>query len=460
MRAVRCTAGPLMAALIVSCSLGQPSRDACTSTPECRATFGAAYYCEAESGLCQPAVTEACPEVFPSSAGEDPRAVIVGTLFDRTSRTQQARERAARLVASALNERSGIDGRPVGFLHCDASRASPAALAAHLARVGVPAIVGPSSSSNVEAVFTSQRGSGVLVISPSATARELTQIDSTPGLLWRTAPPDGLQTQVLVQELMAGDIRSLAIITRQNDTYAQGLSILLREEPLGDLRIGATPQFADPSGIDAAAAAALQDGPEAVLFISSDVSHAGAFLDAAATLPYDGVRIFLTDAAANQDLFARTTSGSSRFEQVTAIRPAAPNTIVTSEFRSNYMAAFDEDPLLFTFTAHAYDAAALVLLGAGAVLGSSETVTGAGIAEAIVRMTGGSATPQRLVGSELLSIVGALRRGSEVDVVGASGPLDYGSDEELGSATYDVLAIDPGSAAFRLMRTREATRAP
>ena len=38
-------------------------------------------------------------------------AILLGTVFDRSSPNQLARERAARLVIDAIEERSGIDGR-------------------------------------------------------------------------------------------------------------------------------------------------------------------------------------------------------------------------------------------------------------------------------------------------------------------------------------------------------------
>lgn len=448
-----------IAVLCAGCSLGNPAPADCATSAECRAVFGAGFFCATETGRCASVVNEACPEVFPADAAGDPEAILLGTIFDRSSGNQRARERSARLAVTALDGRSGIDGRRVALLHCDTAVAMATEAADHLVAVGVPAIVGPSSSSAVEAIFTSHRDDGVLVISPSATAEQLTALDpTTPGLLWRTAPPDSLQADVIVQELVDSGATSIGIVTRQNDTYAQSLSILVqqRADPAG-IGIGATPQFADTDAVAGAAGAVVEGTPPpVVLFISGQVADAAAFLDAAAGIPaYDGVSILFTDAAANEDLFTRTTTGSARFGQVRATRPSAPDTLITSEFRANYMAANDgEDPLLFSFTANTYDATALVLLGAGFALGESETVTGAAIAEGITRMSGGGA-PRELLGANFLAIIEELRSQPEgVDVVGASGPLDYGDDEELVTALYDVLDIDAAGPSFRVVRTR------
>lgn len=448
----------VFAFLLVGCSLGNPSRDDCESAADCQGVFGAGYYCNTESGLCESVLTTACPELFPADAAEDPDAILIGTIFDRSSPNQRARERSARLAVAGLDERAGIDGRPVVLLHCDTSIAPATDAADHLVEAGVPAIVGPSSSSNVEAVFSSHRDDEVLVISPSATATQLEALDATtPGLLWRTAPPDGLQADVILRELSDSGITSLGIVTRQNDTYAQSLSVLVqRRADLPGITIAETPQFADTAAIAGAAMAVVATPPDAVMFISSQVADAAAFLDAAAAITgFDGVPIILTDAAANEDLFDLVGAGAARFAQVRATRPAAPDTIITSEFRSAYMAANGgEDPLDFSFTAHTYDATALVLLGAGYALGVNEEIDGPGIAEGILQMNG-SGTARELLPANFLSIIEELRRNPDgVDVVGASGPLDYGADEELSTALYDVLDIDETGPSFRVVRTR------
>src|SRR5690606_38317170 len=84
--------------------------------------------------------------------------------------------------------------------------------------LGVPAIIGPSSSSDVQAVFTALRDTGTLVISPAATSPALTDIDvtsptdDTPGLLWRTAPPDSLPGAAIASDMSARAISKVAVI--------------------------------------------------------------------------------------------------------------------------------------------------------------------------------------------------------------------------------------------------------
>ncbi len=443
MRAVFICAAASLA--LAGCSLGNPVRDACQSGQECRSVFGAGFYCEASSGLCASALTPQCPEISPADAVDDRTAILFGTIFDRSSSNQLAREKAARLATFGLNQRGGIDGRRVALLHCDTSVGSALDAGDFLVEVGVPAIIGPSSSSDTETLFSAHRDSGVLVISPSATATQLGGIDGrSPGLLWRTAPPDSLQVAAIRARMQAAGVTELSIIARQNDTYAQSLSVLLqREAERNSVTVLASPQFGDPSQIPQAAADAIAGFPDVVVFVSSQVADAAAFLDAAAGISdYDATDLFLTDAAVNADLFTLTGDGSARYEQVTATRPSAPDTIVTSEFVSSYRAAYDgEDPGPFSFTAHAYDATALVLIGAGFALGTDDEVTGSRIAEGLTRVSRpGMVRP--LLPSDFLGIIELLRTTEGVDVVGASGDLDYDRvTEELTMADYDVLVI-------------------
>jgi len=446
MRAIvtsRAHAVMLLVCLLSACSLGNPERERCATSAECQAVFGVGFYCEVSDGTCASAVTATCPEIFPADAASDPSALLFGTIFDRSSPNQLAREKAARLFVSAINTRS-IDGRQVALLHCDTSATEAVEAARFLSRVDVPAIIGPSSSSDVETVFTAIRDDEVLVISPSATATQLGRIDSRePGLLWRTAPPDTLQAAVIMARLSMTPSLELSIIARQNDTYAQSLSVLLQGEvDAAGATLLATPQFADATQIQRAAADAVVGDPDVVVFISSEVSDAATFLDEAAMLPaYDLTDLFLTDAAANEDLFTLTGGGSARFDQVTATRPSAPNTIATREFNEAFASTFGDNPNPFSFVAHAYDATALVVFGASYALDASGVVTGPGIAEGITRMSmPGAETP--ILASNFLMIIETLRSAGTLNVVGASGPLDYDpSTEELTTASYDLLTI-------------------
>ncbi|MFK7985964.1 MAG: ABC transporter substrate-binding protein [Sandaracinaceae bacterium] len=449
----------LLTVVLGSCSLGVPQADSCADSGECRRAFGAGTYCAADTGRCESVINDLCPEIFPADVGDSPNGILLGSILNRDSENQVAREQAIQLAVQGIDERNGIDGRLVGVLHCNASQVSEAA--AYLVdEVGVQVILGPSSSQDVEAVFTSHREDGVLVMTPSATAQQLEALDrpaSGPGRLWRTAPPDTLQVPVILDEL-GEDVRA-SIIARQNDTYAQGLSIIVQEAAMTTtLEVVETPQFSDAEQIATAAANALGSGdaPDVVLFLSSEVADAARFLEAAAENPaYDSVQLFFSDAAANDELLTLTGDGpgAARYGNVRATRPSSPDTIITNEFVGAYQAVNGSDPLEFSFTAHAYDAAALVILGAGYATRDGGEVTGLRVAEGIRQLTTGPS--RQLLSANFGSIISDIRAGTTVDLVGASGELDYdGTTEELSTASYDVLNIQGAGAGATFQVTR------
>ncbi len=442
---------------------GDPAESAsCTSSESCHARAGVGSFCDTATGECQSALDPICPTLFPPDAAADPRAILIGTIFDRSSPNQMAREHAADLAADGVNSGGGVDGRRVALLHCDASQGAAAA-ADHLVRTGAKVIVGPSTSADVEAAFTAHTDDDVLFITPSATATQLAAIDThTPGLLWRTTPPDSLQSAVILDDILDGpDITRIVIVRRANDVYAQSLSVIL-QEAAGEagLEVDASHVFTDAAAIPAVASNVLSSNPRAIVFLSSQIADAAAFLDAASTGSLaPEARIYFADAAANDDLFSLSTRGAPLFDRVRATRPAAPSTIITSEFVSDYTAAYGEDPLQYSFTAHTYDATLLAILGVAYALGGGGEVTGERIARGIARMSAGS-EEHRLLAANLRATIAALRSDrSNVDVVGASGTLDFDAEtEELTSATYEVLEVRGDPPRFELARRVEVPR--
>jgi ABC-type branched-subunit amino acid transport system substrate-binding protein len=227
--------------------------------------------------------------------------------------------------------------------------------------------------------------------------------------------------------------------------------------------VDASRVFADASAIADLAAGAIAEEPSAVVFLSSQIADAAAFLDAAsATGGYEGTWIYFADAAANDDLFALASRGAPVFGSVRATRPAAPNTIITSEFVSDYMAAYEgEDPLSYSFTAHTYDATMLAILGIAYALTDGAEISGQRIGRGIALMSMGS-DEHRLLSANVRAIIAALRSPDpNVDVVGASGALDFDPEtEELTSATYEILEVRGAPPRFELARQVEvpATR--
>ncbi|HKE13749.1 MAG TPA: ABC transporter substrate-binding protein [Kofleriaceae bacterium] len=459
------------AAILAGCTLTRTDVVDCDTDGDCRAAFGLGFVCNRD-GLCdevEPAPR--CSETFPPGLFDDRfqerDRILFGNLMDRSVQTQVARERSAQLAYDQANQEDGVDGRSFGAVFCtveenpdyddlartDAAVASAEFLATSL---GVPAIVGPAASSDTQAVFQALAGTGVLVISPSATSPSLTDLDpatvsdDAPGLLWRTAPSDGLQGAVIAADMLdpgegrAAPVAHVAVI-HEVGAYGEGLFDVFAPAFQDG---GGTVDLLRPFDGDGQLADAIADvassRAEEVLFISSQPDDIAGFLDSAATLSgYDGKGIFLTDAAANPDVLSQ--ANPARFPQIRGTR-AKPldegKDLVYASFIAAYTAAFREDVRSFSFAANAYDAAWLLAYGAAWALLQEDGLDGTRIARGLRHVSDGESVAVRPGG--WVSVQQAFRDGRSIDAAGASGPIDFDPDSEETAADIEVWRIDGG----------------
>ncbi len=476
MRIARAIVGAMALLSVASCSLTKTSFDECKTNEQCRGAFGNLQVCGGD-GICEGIKPNArCSVAFPEDLlarpKNFPKAIIVGVLMDRSVESQRAREDAVRLAARQVNEEKGIDGRGFGVVFCDVAedvkydslKRTEAAVASarYLAdSVGVPAIVGPSSSTDAIAVFDALKTSNVLVISPSATSPALTgrdvasATDASPGLLWRTAPPDTLQGEAMSRHIRAAfpQVSSVAVINERGP-YGDALAKVFADS---FAREGRTVKpFAFDTGStgqrDAAVVDAGGSALPVVLFISSQTSDAVAFLNSAATLQsYATVNMFLTDSAANKDLLSGASGARALFPRVAGSRPAVPAGPVFELFRTSFTAAFKQDPNTFSFVPHTFDAAWLTFYGAAYALKRENNINGGAIARGLRRLSAGAEV--RIGPGSWTGIVTDLGAGKTVNVTGASGVLDFDPVTEETSGLVDIWKISADGAAIETLST-------
>ena len=437
----------LLLAIVTSCTLTREDVASCTRNADCRIAFGAGLVC-GSAGLCERAPpAPRCTTTFPPDLLSRPEsydgAITIGALMDRSVETQRGREDAIRLAVTQVNEERGLDGRPFGVVFCDVAEDSTydslkrtdaaVASARYLADVlGVPAIVGPSASGDVIAVFDAIKEHGVLLISPSATSPELTRhdvetaTDEAPGLLWRTAAPDTLQGAAIARHLTATfPTATNVVVVNEKGPYGTALADVFTNAFQQDGRTVKTLPYETASQRDAAIVEAGAAAPPFVLFFSSQTADAVAFLNAAQALAsYQEIGLFLTDSAANPDLLNGAAGAAALFPRVIGSRPAVPQGPTFELFKTSYSAAFKKDPGALAFVPHAYDATWLVFYGAAWSLRQERAVTGAGIARGLRKISApGPEIP--VTPANWTKIADALGTGNAVNVVGASGNLDY-----------------------------------
>lgn len=461
----------MIAALAAGCVATRADVDACETHAECRAQFGFASVCT-DDGYCDDAPSnKRCGTTFPrdlfANREDYADAVVFGNLMDESLATHRARELSAQLAIKQANEAGGLELRKFGVVFCTIQEDDeldfddrPTA-AVHSAEylidtLGVPAIIGPAASDDVQLVFQSLRDRGVVFISPSATSPALTTLDpaevddADPGLLWRTAPPDSLQGAAIAYDMRApgagraAPVDNVAVI-HHTGAYGEALALVFSEE---FIRLGGTPTsfaFTTESEMsDAIGNAAIGEFDE-VLFVSSQTLDAIAFLDAAADLSgFDGVGLFLTDAAANPDLLMQATP--TRFGQVRGTRQAPRDEttdLVYASFIAAYSAEYGEDVKKFSFTANAFDAAWMLVYGAGWALLQDGEITGRNIARGLRRLSDGPVIETRP--TTWNQVLQAFGRGESVDISGASGDLDYDPVTEETTGEIETWRIEDGA---------------
>lgn len=448
--------------LLAACSLTTYDYAACSTGAECRDAFGFGYTCGGE-GLCEEIEVEPrCDDAWPVDLFERAEnyrdAIVLGSLFDHTSDTPETQ--AARLAVMQVNDLGGLDGRPFAIVECtyeennlyddrDLIEATTFVTAWLADTLGVPAIVGPATSSAAEAAYAIASAVDTVLLSPSATSPSLstidglTKTDAEPGLFWRTAPPDSLQGAVVAENMSRRGALDVAVIYGAG-SYGEGLAQVFQvefNERGGEVSLY---PFGTNTERDLAVAAVAEARPAEVLFISAEGTDVSAFLNAAGVLAeYASMPIFLTDSARDDDVLAAVTNGDGLLDQVRGTAPSVPQGAVYDFFSVAYTGRFAPDAASDSiYTAHTWDAAWLTIYGVAWSAANEGALSGTGIARGLRKLSAGTAVP--IDPTSWSAVRASFAEASSIDVSGASGSLDFDPDTEETTASIDVWIIENG----------------
>lgn len=444
--------------LAAGCSLSRLDPTGCKTNSDCWDAFGLGYTCDADAFCAQADALDRC-DLFPADAAfplDPAEKVLFASMFNRSNETHAVRIRSARLAVAQANDNGGLNGRDFVLLECtieedpsyddlDQEGAVETIALALAEQIGVPAIVGPAASSDVETAFNAIGTLGTtMIISPSATSPALTDIDGInstdedPGLLWRTAPPDAHQGEVIASDMTARGVGSVSVVF-QSGAYGDGLSQLFANQFGGTVTLL---PFNSDSGRDQATVDAA-DGVDEVLFISSEVTDIVAFLNGAALVSgYDDLGIFLTDAAATSTVLTDASAAFDLFDQVRGTKPSIPSGNLYDTFVASYGSAYSgEDASAFSFTAHTYDASWLVIYAAAWAEAQGDPNSGLEFARGFRQLSDG--TEAEIRATSWNRVKASFSEGLGVDVVGTSGQLDFDPETGETSAPIEVWTIDP-----------------
>ena len=444
-----------------SCSLNTTEVVGCENNAECRAIFGVGSVCAADFFCEEVQPNVRCEKTYPENLLSDSSVTndhfLVGSIEDRSKSIFAAFEKSIELAFRQANTQRSIDGKQIGVVFCNVAGDLEDGLSEEEAVdssgrylvdvLGVVAILGPALTSTTRLLYQEinqgENAAGVLMISPSATADSLSSLDNlaptddAPGDLWRTAPPDELQSRAIAVDMRTvGNGRAVVTDTvaviHQDGGYGSGLATEFGQifEDMGGIRPKLTP-FSDVAQLTSAMTNVGNDANiQEVLFISSNTDDTIEFLNqAAANTGFDGKLIFLPDAADTSDVLGEADMG--RFAVVRGSRPAPAAGPLYTNFVTAYMALFQEDPSMFSFTANAYDAAWLTAYAIGWAVANEDDLSGKALARGLRRVSAKGQQSVSVGSSEYGTALSRFGSGLTIDVSGASGQLDFNDREEI-----------------------------
>jgi ABC-type branched-subunit amino acid transport system substrate-binding protein len=302
---------------------------------------------------------------------------------------------------------------------------------------GASCVAGPWGSADVipaaESVAVPEES---LIISPSATAIELTELDDD-GLVNRTPPADNLQGPVLAQAIsdaIGGAEGKTLNIGARNDAYGTGFAdaVSAAWEELGGT-VGETVVYDTklPS-YDTEAEQIVGGNPDAIAIVDFPETYnkVGPALVRAGFDPKIG---FITDGLATSGL---PDAGA---EATVGLRGTAPGTPEEGEASEAFDQLFTEseptDVERQTYDGQNFDAVILCYLAAVAA-GSTE---GADMAEVLQDVTGPPG--DKYTWEQLPEAIEALQNGDDIDYVGAAGEIDLDENGDPTTGVYDTYEV-------------------
>jgi branched-chain amino acid transport system substrate-binding protein len=346
-----------------------------------------------------------------------------------------AGEKAANLAveeANAAFEEAGVD-ISVSMESADSQTEPTAAQSAakQLISGGASCLIGPWSSGETVPVGRSVAArEQVPLISPSATSPELTDLPDD-GYVFRTAPSDALQGQVLADAIEeAAGTDAVVSIGGRNDPYGEGIvtEFQLAWEAKGGTVTG--PVLWDPelSSYNSEADEIVSGNPDQFMLIDFEEPWNRIGPALTRTGDYDAANLWTADGLAFEDgipdsIPADTLAGGS------GTRPSTPSDSDTAKAFDELYASSSEQPKgRNSFDSQNFDAAMLCTLAAVAA-GSNEATA---IQEQVQAV---SAPPgDQYDYTQLGDAITALQAGEDIDYQGVSGPgdLDDNGDPTLG----------------------------
>ena len=287
------------------------------------------------------------------------------------------------------------------------------------------AIIGAAGSTVSLSIVDKVQGSEVAMCSGSNTAAALSSSDYDP-FYSRTAPSDNLQGPTLADVVASDAPASVAILWRA-DEYGKGFGELVAAE-LGDVVVLAEGYDAAAGSFATEAQAVVASGAEALVMITFE--EGGQLLLDLESAGFGG-QIYVADGFKDTVSSDQVGGNVALFDGIKGTAPSAAPANGEASFGDRLQAAFPDTATIFS--AQMYDCLMTTVLAAQAAQSADPAVF---VAE-ISNVTQGGEKCSLF--EECFNLIMA---GADIDYDGASGPLDYGPNNEPTVGTYDIFIYD------------------
>jgi ABC-type branched-subunit amino acid transport system substrate-binding protein len=385
--------------------------------------------------------------------------VTIGALIPQTgdlSIFAPAGEKAANLAVQVANDGlsdAGSDATVKLDVGDTETKPQPAQQAANqLISDGASCMAGAWGSAQTipvgQSVAASQK---VPLISPASTSPEITDLPDD-GFVFRTAPSDALQGQVLADAVgeKFGTDATISVAAR-NDAYGEGIAnqFAASFEENGGTVNGPVLYDVEAATYDSEAAEITSGNPDGFVIIDFEDPYAKVGAALVRTGDFDAAKMFTADGLAIDKIPNTIPSGA--LDNASGTRPATPEDTNTAQSFEDLYASSDMKPKSRnTFDAQNFDAVSLCVLAAVAA-GSTD---GADVQAQIQDVA--SAPGDQYDYTQMSDAITALQNGDDIDFQGVSGSLDMDDNGDPTVATYEVWKYDNGKLVVESQVEKES----
>lgn len=451
----------------------------CETDDDCREAYDKRSYC-ADDNVCETFTRQEylAPPCDYATHGEpyESDAPVIGTILSGPANNENLMTSVE--LAYEEFENSGTTDLSVVVCSSNSDNQQAREAAEHLQKIGVEAIVGPDSSSQVielgRDIFVPN---GMMSVSPAATSGIISNIQDR-NLLWQTIPSDEFQARALAKLALTRlglepdanslDGNKLFIAAKEDDPYSQGLRSGVIDTLSTDITTDnpnfRTKNFTNPENVEGSPSygefgdeiASFE--PDMVLIFGTE--EVWTVIESTEdALPADAAPLYLTADGGNLEILEEAESTSAVNEhpdlvtdsRVIGTRPAInyENNTVYSSFSNSWEDAQnisgDESAADFPFIAEAYDA--FFLIGIASI--GTDKFTGPKLAEQVSMFTDPEGEIIDAQANGISQAVNKFSNGESFQLRGTTGELNFneqGGPEQVNIALWCLEGDDNTNA--------------